>query len=148
MFDKNYFLTRLANGESMDVIGEEIAAMMNEAVAEHEAQKAEAERIAMEQAAEAALIQTKRDLARDLVDLILEYGELVAPGVTVDLDVSDEELDMLIQGMDEMFQMMTALNKLKTITDTKAPVQVKVTGPKVTKSDDEALNDFLKSLFG
>ena len=29
--DKNYFMSRLANGESMDTIGAEIAAMMNEA---------------------------------------------------------------------------------------------------------------------
>ena len=46
--DKNYFLTRLANGEDMDAIGQEMAAMMNEAMAEHKA------RIEAEKAAAAA----------------------------------------------------------------------------------------------
>ena len=65
--DKNYFLTRLANGEDITTIGNEVAAMMNAAIEEHKiaeaAKKAEAEK----QAKAAAKREQKISLAAELI---------------------------------------------------------------------------------
>jgi hypothetical protein len=151
VIDKNYFLTRLANGENIDDIGMEIADLMNAAMADHEA-KVAAEKAAAEEARkEANLLNTKRELALDLVEIIQNYGAIVAPEACVDLltDITDEDLDAMIQTLDEMFKMMAAMVELK---DALTPVleaqpKSKVTPvPKKSKSDDEVLANFIKSL--
>ena len=132
--DKNYFLARLANGEDMDTIGQDIADMMNEAVAEHEAiQKKELERAA---AAEKA--QARRAIVMKIVDATKEMATLEDLDLS-DFEVSEEDLDTLTRGMLETFQMISQLKKLGRALETK-------TAPKAPKSDDEVLNDFIKSL--
>ena len=59
--NKEYFMNRLANGENMDAIGAEIAAMMNAAMAEHNA-RIEAEKA---MAAEAEKEEAKRELIEE-----------------------------------------------------------------------------------
>lgn len=152
VIDKNYFLNRLANGEKIDDIGEEIAGLMNAAVADHEA-KVAAEKAAAEKARkEANLLNTKRELATELVEIIRDYGALVAPHTSADLlnDITDEDLDVMIQLLDEMFQMLIAMAKLRDAfgdaEETKSKSAVDF-APKKNKSDDEVLANFIKSLF-
>ena len=146
MITTNDILTRLRNGESMDTIGQSIADVLNEAqnayIAEQEAAKAE-------QAA-LDLAQAKRALACELIDLIQEYGDLVAPDAADMLDdISDEDIDAMVETLDQMFNMMTAMVQLKhdlekaQTTSRIAPVKKTVKTP---KSDDEVLSNFIKSL--
>ena len=139
----NDILTRLRNGESMDAIGQSIADMLNEAqnayIAEQETAKAE-------QAAQ-EMAQAKRNLACELIELIQEYGELVAPDAADMLDdIDDEDIDAMVDTLDQMFNMMVALNKLKHDLE-KAQTTSHITPvPKRAKSDDEVLSNFIKSL--
>jgi hypothetical protein len=141
VIDKNYFLDRLANGEDMDVIGEEIAAMMTEAMAEHNANlEAEAKR-----QAEIEKETAKRDLMEELVDIIQELAILEGMDPD-DLRVTDEEMDQLVAAFSEMFAAMRDLKKMFAELDTD-----KVVAPKTRKavinvkpSDDQILADFIK----
>ena len=137
VIDKNYFLARLANGEDINRIGEDIADMMNAAVAEHEA-KQEADQKA----------QTKRAIMRDIVDCIAELAAL--EGVDpIDLETSDEELDMLVQSFTEMFQTLNQIKKLGTMLENAAEQPIPQKNKpvfKAPKSDDEVLSDFITSL--
>ena len=148
VIDKNYFLSRLANGEKIEDIGEEIAGLMNAAVADHEA-KVAAEKAAAEKARkEENLLNIKRELATELMEIIQDCGALVAPDASAALlnDATDEDLDMMIQ----MFQMLTAMAKLRDafgdVAETKSKSAVDF-APKNNKSDDEVLTNFIKSLF-
>jgi hypothetical protein len=141
VIDKNYFLDRLANGEDMDVIGQEMAAMMNAAMAEHNANlEAEAKR-----QAEIEKETAKRDLMEELVDIIQELAILEGMDPD-DLRVTDEEMDQLVAAFSEMFAAMRDLKKMFASLDTD-----KVVAPKTRKavinvkpSDDQILADFIK----
>jgi hypothetical protein len=141
MFNMNDIYTRLANGEKIDDIGNEIAAMMNEAVAKHEAARAE-------ELAKQALVekeQAKRDLMEELVEIVQELAILEGMDPD-DLQVSDEDMDQLIAAFTEMFAAMRDLKKMFAELDTD-----KVAAPKTRKavinvkpSDDQILADFIK----
>lgn len=143
VMDKNYFLSRLANGEDMDTIGNEIAAMMTEAMNEHNANlEAEAKRQA-EVEKEAA----KRDLIEEMVDIIKELA--ILEGMDPDeVTLSDEEMDQLVAAFTEMFAAMRDLKKM--LSSFEASVEAKPTpkAPSVKvhlpKSDEQILADFLK----
>ena len=141
VIDKNYFLGRLANGEDMDVIGQEMAAMMNAAMAEHNANlEAEAKR-----QAEVEKEQAKRELMEELVEIIQELAILEGMDPD-DLQVTDEDMDQLVAAFTEMFAAMRDLKKLFASIDTD-----KVAAPKTHKAvinvkpnDDQILADFIK----
>lgn len=137
VIDKNYFLARLANGEDIDRIGEDIADMMNAAVAEYEA-KQEADQKA----------QTKRAIMRDIVDSIAELAALEGMD-PIDFETSDEELDMLVQSFTEMFKTLNQVKKLNAMLENAAEKPVPQKNKpvfKAPKSDDEVLSDFITSL--
>lgn len=136
VIDKNYFLNRLANGDSMDVIGQEMADMMNAAIAEHNANlEAEAAK-----QAEIEKEQAKRDLMEELVEIIQELAMLEGMDPD-DLQISDEDMDQLVAAFTEMFAAMRDLKKMFTSLETpkvrKATINVK-------PSDDQILTDFIK----
>lgn len=140
VIDKNYFLDRLANGEDMDVIGQEMAAMMNAAMAEHNANlEAEAKRQA-EVEKEAA----KRDLMEELVEIIQELAILEGMDPD-DLQVSDEDMDQLIAAFTEMFAAMRDLKKMFADLEAHAhnPAARKAT-IEVKPTDEQILADFIK----
>ena len=141
VMDKNYFLARLANGEDMDTIGNEIAAMMTEAINEHNANlEAEAKRQA-EVEKEAA----KRELIEELVEIIQELA--ILEGMDPDeLQVTDEDVEQLIAAFNEMFAAMRDLKKLFTSIDTDkvAAPKVRTATINVKPSDDQILADFIK----
>lgn len=141
VIDKNYFLNRLANGEDMDVIGQEMAAMMNAAMAEHNANlEVEAKRQA-EVEKEAA----KRDLIEELVEIVQELA--ILEGMDPDeLQVTEEDMDQMVTAFNEMFAAMRDLKKMFASIDTD-----KIVAPKTHKavinvkpSDDQILADFIK----
>jgi hypothetical protein len=141
VIDKNYFLDRLANGEDMGVIGQEMAAMMNAAMAEHNANlEAEAKR-----QAEAEKEAAKRDLVEEMVDIIKELA--ILEGIDPDeMKLTDEEMDQLVTAFTEMFAVMRDLKKMFAELDTdrvKAPKTHK-TVINVKPSDDQILADFIK----
>lgn len=138
--NKEYFMNRLANGEDMDAIGAEIAAMMNAAMAEHNANlEAEAKRQA-EVEKEAA----KRDLIEEMVDIIKELA--ILEGMDPDeLQVTDEEMDQLVTAFTEMFAAMRDLKKMFADLEAHAhnPAARKAT-IEVKPTDEQILADFIK----
>ena len=143
VIDKNYFLNRLANGEDMDTIGNELAAMMTDAMNEHNANlEAEAKRQA-EVEKEAA----KRDLIEEMVDIVKELA--ILEGMDSDeMTLSDEEMDQLVAAFNEMFAAMRDLKKMFASLDTDkvvahAPRARKAT-IEVNPTDEQILADFIK----
>ena len=143
VMDKNYFLARLANGEDMDAIGEEIAAMMTEAINEHNANlEAEAKR-----QAEVEKEQAKRELIEELVEIVQELA--ILEGMDPDeLVITDEDMDQLVAAFAEMFAAMRDLKKMFASLDTdkivaNVPKARKAT-VKITPTDDQILADFIK----
>ena len=142
MFDKNYFLDQLRNGTSMDDMGQALADAMNEAQTVYAAELAAKEK----EAEAAAMAQTKRDMALDLIDIIRDYGRMVAPEAADILDnVDDEDIDAMIVTLDQMFQMMKSMAQLK-INLEKAQVKSTKIPIKHAKSDDDILANFIASL--
>lgn len=143
VIDKNYFLNRLANGEDMDTIGNELAAMMTDAMNEHNANlEAEAKRQA-EVEKEAA----KRGLVEEMVDIIKELA--ILEGMEPEeVTLSDEEMDQLVAAFTDMFAAMRDLKKMFASLDTDkvmahAPKARKAT-IEVKPSDEQILADFIK----
>lgn len=127
--NKEYFMTRLANGENIDDIGVEIAAMMNAAVAEHSA------KLAATQEKESA----KRELIEELVGIIQELA--ILEGIEADdFTLSNEEIDQLVEAFTEMFAAVRELKALVKKVDVKPTKVSRIT----SKSDDEVLADFIK----
>lgn len=143
MFNMNDILARLQNGEKIDDIGNEIAAMMNEAVAAHNAEL-EAE---VKRQAEAEKAQAKRDLIEELVDIVKELA--ILEGMEPDeLEVTEEDMDQMVAAFTEMFAAMRDLKKMFADLETKIDAQPAPKTSKVTvhmpKSDEQILADFLK----
>lgn len=135
VIDKNYFLGRLANGEDMDVIGQEMAAMMNAAMAEHNANlEAEAKRQA-EVEKEAA----KRDLVEEMCEIMKELA--ILEGIDPDeIEITSDMVDQLMEGITASFQLARHLEKMFAAAPAHAPVKT----IKVAPTDDQILADFIK----
>ena len=140
VMDKNYFLARLANGEDMNAIGQEMADMMNAAMAEYNANlEAEAQR-----QAEAEKEAAKRDLMEELVDIIQELAILEGMDPD-DLRVTDEDMDQLVAAFTEMFGAMRELKEmLAGLEEKTAAPKVAVKATKIAPTDEQILADFIK----
>ena len=141
VMDKNYFLARLANGEDMNAIGQEMADMMNAALVEHNA-NLEAE---VQRQAEIEKEVAKRDLMEELVEIIQELAILEGMDPD-DLQVTNEDMDQLIAAFSEMFAAMRELKKMFASIDTDkiAAPKVRTATINVKPSDDQILADFIK----
>ena len=127
---KDYFLNRLAAGEDIDTIGQEMANAMNEALEAHRAAE-EAKKAA---AAKAENEAAKRDIIEEMIELIQEYA--ILEGMDGDeLKVSPEDIDAMVAAFTEMFAAMRQLKNLETRLNAKKPSH---------KSDDDILNEFVK----
>ena len=129
MIDKNYFLNRLANGEDMDAIGNDIAAMMTEALNEHSAKQAEADRE-----------NHKRELVKQLAGIVQELAVLEGLNAE-DISITDETINVLMESLSELFGIMRGL---KELADTLA-LDTTAAAP-APASDDEILANFLSLL--
>ena len=133
--DKNYFLTRLANGEDMDAIGQEMAELMNAARAERNAQ---IEAAAAKQA-EAEKAAYKRELVGEMIEIVQELAAL--EGFSGDeFEVTEEDVDQLVAAFTELFDAMREVKKLAAMFE-KAPARANV---KTMKSDEDVLAEFVK----
>ena len=137
--NKEYFMSRLANGEDMDAIGAEIAAMMNAAMAEHnariEAEKAKAAQAAAEAEKEAA----KRDLVEEMCEIMKELA--ILEGIDPDeIEITSDMVDQLMEGITASFQLARHLEKMFAAAPAHAPVKA----VKIAPSDDQILADFIK----
>ena len=134
--DKNYFLNKLNEGESIDSIGQAIADMMNAAVQEYETEKVRA-----------AQTDRKREIMKELCALIEEYGKL--ENVDEDFNITDEDIDALMKAFEEMFKTITELKKIAGALESKIAIpdnkNIKV-NVKPHMSDDEILSNFIKML--
>ena len=139
VIDKNYFLNRLANGEDMDVIGQDIANMMNAAMAEHEANlEAEAKRQA-EVEKEAA----KRELIEEMVEIVQELA--ILEGMDPDeLKVTEEDMEQMVVAFNEMFGAMRELKKMFADMEKAAAAKAPVKATKIAPTDEQILADFIK----
>ena len=89
MYDKDTILARLQNGEDAQAIANEIADVLNSAVAEHiEAKEA------------AAKINQKKDAAQNVIDTIFNFIEVYYPEIYSD-DIRDFTGADLIEMIDE-----------------------------------------------
>lgn len=134
--DKNYFLNKLNEGESIDSIGQAIADMMNAAVQEYETEKVRA-----------AQTDRKREIMKELCALIEEYGKL--ENVDEDFNITDEDIEALMKAFEDMFKTIKELKKIASALDHKIAIvddkNVK-TNIKPAMSDDEILSNFIKML--
>lgn len=134
--DKNYFLNKLNEGESIDAIGQAIADMMNAAVQEYETEKARA-----------AETDRKREIMKELCALIEEYSKL--ENVNEDFNVTDEDIDALIKAFEDMFKTIKELKKIASALDHKIAIfDNKNVKPNLKQdlTDDEILANFIKML--
>lgn len=138
--DKTYFLNRLANGEDMNAIGNELAAMMTEALNEHMAnQEAETRK-----AAEAERELAKRDLVAELCDIVRELA--ILEGFDEDeIVVTDQDVNMLADILPTMFHLAKAETTLAGLGIKPHPIAVSL-APRKPMNDDEVIANFLKSL--
>ena len=142
VYDKNYFLDQLRNGTSMDDMGQALADAMNEAQEAYTAELAAKEK----EAEAAAMAQIKRDMALDLIDIIRDYGRMVAPEAADILDnVDDDDVEAMVATLDQMFQMMKSMAQLK-INLEKAQAKSTKIPVKHAKSDDDVLANFIATL--
>ena len=142
--NKEYFMSRLANGEDMNAIGAEIAAMMNEAIAEHNA-KVEAEKaMAAHAAAEAEKEEAKRELIEELIEIVQELA--ILEGMDPDeLEVSDEDIDQMAAAFTEMFHAMREMKKMVAAMEAQFANAPKTSHiQKAPMSDDQILAEFAK----
>ena len=147
MFNTNDIYARLANGEKIEDIGNEIAAMMNQAVAKREAEVRAAEEAARVAAAEADKAQAKRELIEELIEIVQELA--ILEGMDPDeIQVTEEDMNQMVAAFNEMFGAMRSLKKMFAELDTD---KVVANAPKTRKavinvkpSDDQILADFIK----
>ena len=147
MFNMNDIYARLANGEKIEDIGNEIAAMMNQAVAKHEAEVRAAEEAARVAAAEADKAQAKRELIEELVEIVQELA--ILEGMDPDeLQVTEEDMDQMVAAFTEMFgamrEMKKAIAEMEARMSAAAPAHVTVKTSNITPSDEEILANFIK----
>ena len=133
--DKNYFSARLAAGEDIDAIGQDIAKAMNEALEEYRA----AEESKKAAAAKAENEAAKRDFIEEMIELVQEYA--ILEGLDGDeLETSEEDIEQLVDAFTSLF---AAMRDLKALV--KNPVDPKPV-TRMARNDDQILADFV-SLF-
>jgi hypothetical protein len=151
-YDKNYFLDQLRNGQDINVMGQHIADAMNAAMADYNAEQEAARKAEAERVAKVELTARKKDLGLQMVDLFREYAALTGNTAMDELDITDEDMDTLVEALDQTFALMGAMKELKVAIDAIPADKIVARNPKVNintsraKSDDEVLADFLATI--
>lgn len=150
VYDKNYFLDQLRNGQDINTMGQAMADAMNAAIADFNAEQEAARKAEADRVAKVELAAKKKDLGLKMVDLFRDYADLTGNTAMDEMEITDDDLDTLVEALDQTFALMSAMKDLKAaidaIPDEKVPtVHAKLQKAK-TKSDDEILADFIASL--
>ena len=138
MVNKEYILSRLAAGETIQEIGDSFAVIMNEAVAEHTAaieaeKKAAAEKIQKQ--------ELKRDLALKFIAVLQDYARVCDVDPALLGDFSEADTDEFIEQLDQIMELAVSLQKIgEVFTLDKAPSRIKP-----AQSDDEIIKAFLNA---
>ena len=151
-YDKNYFLDQLRNGQDINAIGQAMADAMNAAMADYNAEQEAARKAEAARVAKVELATKKKNLGLQMVDLFREYAALTGNTAMDEMEITDDDLDVLVEALDQTFALMGAMKELKvaidSIPDDKVPmVHANMQKAKAkAKSDDEVLADFLASI--
>ena len=149
-YDKNYFLDQLRNGQDINTLGQHIADAMNAALADFNAELEAARKAEAERVAKVELTAKKKAIGEELVDLFREYAALTGNTAMDEMDITDEDLDTLVEALDQTFALMSAMKDLKVAIDNLPDEKVPVIHAKVkankNKTDDEVLADFLATI--
>ena len=149
-YDKNYFLDQLRNGQDINVMGQHIADAMNAAIADYTAEQEAARKAEAERVAKVELTAKKKAIGEEIVDLFREYAALTGNTAMDEMEITDDDLDTLVEALDQTFALMGAMKELKVAIDNLPDEKVPVIHAKVkankNKSDDEVLADFLASI--
>ena len=151
-YDKNYFLDQLRNGQDINAIGQAMADAMNAAMADYNAEQEAARKAEAERVAKVELAAKKKAIGEEIVDLFREYAALTGNAAMDEMEITDEDMNTLVEALDQTFALMGAMKELKvainSIPDDKVPmVHANMQKAKAkAKSDDEVLADFLASI--
>ena len=151
-YDKNYFLDQLRNGQDINVMGQHIADAMNAAMADYAAEQEAARKAEAERVAKVELTAKKKAIGEEIVDLFREYAALTGNTAMDEMEITDEDMDTLVEALDQTFALMGAMKELKVTIDSIPADKVVARNPKTrtatihAKSDDEALADFLATI--
>ena len=151
-YDKNYFLDQLRNGQDISVMGQNIADAMNAAIADFTAEQEAARKAEAERVAKVELAAKKKAIGEKIVDLFREYAALTGNTAMDEMEITDEDLDTLVEALDQTFALMGAMKELKVAIDSIPADKVVARNPKTrtatihAKSDDEALAEFLAQI--
>ena len=151
-YDKNYFLDQLRNGQDISAMGQQIADAMNAAIADFSAEQEAARKAEAERVAKVELAAKKKAIGEEIVDLFREYAALTGNTAMDELEITDDDLDTLVEALDQTFALMGAMKELKVAIDSIPADKVVARNPKTrtatihAKSDDEALADFLAQI--
>ena len=153
MYNVDEIVARLQNGDSLDVIGNELATLLNDANAKHIAiQKAEEEkRTAEAEKARQAQIKaqrtaTRRELLWDVLEAIRNYAGYTDYAATINTwlaEATDEDVAELDTQMIELLKTFDVLAQLNFAI---APKQEKVQEDTKKVDPNKALGDFLKMM--
>lgn len=148
-YDKNYFLDQLRNGQDISVMGQNIADAMNAAIADFAAEQEAARKAEAERVAKVELTAKKKAIGEEIIDLFREYAALTGNTAMNEMEITDEDMDILVEALDQTFALMGAMKELKVAIDSIPADKVVARNPKTrihAKSDDEALADFLAQI--
>ena len=151
-YDKNYFLDQLRNGQDINTMGQHIADAMNAAIADFNAEQEAARKAEAERVAKVELTAKKKDLGLQMVDLFREYAALTGNTAMDEMEITDDDMDTLVEALDQTFALMGAMKELKVAIDSIPADKVVARNPKANinisraKSDDEVLADFLATI--
>lgn len=151
-YDKNYFLDQLHNGQDINVMGQHIADAMNAAMADFAAEQEAARKAEAERVAKVELTAKKKAIGEEIVDLFREYAALTGNTAMDEMEITDEDMDTLVEALDQTFALMGAMKELKVAIDSIPADKVVARNPKTrtatihAKSDDEVLADFLATI--
>ena len=151
-YDKNYFLDQLRNGQDINTIGQAMADAMNAAMADFTAEQETARKAEAERVAKVELTAKKKAIGEEIVDLFREYAALTGNTAMDGMEITDEDMDTLVEALDQTFALMGAMKDLKAAIDSIPADKVVARNPKVNintsraKSDDEVLADFLATI--
>jgi len=151
-YDKNYFLDQLRNGQDINAIGQAMADAMNAAVADYNAELEAAREAEAKRVAKVELTAKKKAIGEEIVDLFREYAALTGNTAMDEMEITDEDMDTLVEALDQTFALMGAMKDLKVAIDSIPADKIVARNPKTrtatihAKSDDEALADFLAQI--
>lgn len=138
MFDEKTILTRLQNGEDVQSIADEMAALINAANKTYTDQKA------AEEAAKAAVVQ-KVDELQNILDMFFDWFDVY---YDVDVEPIRDELkaDQVIELIDSIKEYVEALKGLESMLDSKKSAAKATKSNTKSKSTDEKISDFLNKM--